>query len=166
MTALRAFALEPAFGIAELRGIAASKAIVAFCRSLPFYSPADGLDIGGARPTCQDVIVATACLFRVSVTDLKESFRPNWIARPRQIAMYVCRDHLRFSYPQIGRAFNRDHTTVLSNYRAMRALCESDPAWESRRQMLIKALPAATARRLAVAAEIMACKALANPPSL
>ena len=36
------------------------------------------------------------------------------IARPRQIAMYICKAITSFSYPEIGKAFGgKDHTTVM-----------------------------------------------------
>ena len=36
------------------------------------------------------------------------------IAEPRQIAMYLCRNILEMTYPEIGQSFgNRHHTTVI-----------------------------------------------------
>ena len=36
------------------------------------------------------------------------------IARPRQMAMYLCKDMTSCSYPEIGKAFGgKDHTTVI-----------------------------------------------------
>ena len=37
-------------------------------------------------------------------------------AFPRQVAMYLCRDMINESYPQIAAAFSRDHTTILHAY--------------------------------------------------
>ncbi|MGL4348747.1 MAG: DnaA ATPase domain-containing protein [Chlamydiales bacterium] len=36
---------------------------------------------------------------------------------PRQVAMYLCRDILQLTYPQIGRVFSRDHTTVMASIK-------------------------------------------------
>lgn len=36
---------------------------------------------------------------------------------PRQIAMYLCRDILHLTYVQIGRIFDRDHTTVIASVK-------------------------------------------------
>jgi chromosomal replication initiator protein len=41
------------------------------------------------------------------------------IARMRQIAMFVARDVVGASYPDIGACFNRDHTTVLHACRVI-----------------------------------------------
>ncbi len=36
---------------------------------------------------------------------------------PRQIAMHFCREILKMPYPQIGRLFGRDHSTVISSVK-------------------------------------------------
>ena len=36
---------------------------------------------------------------------------------PRQIAMHFCRELLKMPYPQIGRLFDRDHSTVISSVK-------------------------------------------------
>lgn len=58
--------------------------------------------------------------FKVSHQDLiSESRKQSW-ARPRQIAMYLCREYARKSYPEIARAFgDRDHTTIIFAYRKL-----------------------------------------------
>ena len=45
--------------------------------------------------------------------DLIARCRTKEIAFPRQVAMYLARELTGASPPQIGRAFNRDHATVL-----------------------------------------------------
>ena len=50
------------------------------------------------------------------------------MAFARQVAMYLCRQRLKCSFPELGRAFgNRDHTTVISAVRRVEALKNSDP---------------------------------------
>lgn len=39
-------------------------------------------------------------------------------SRPRQIAMFLCREYTPLSYPDLGQIFCRDHTTVLFAVRA------------------------------------------------
>lgn len=48
------------------------------------------------------------------------------ISHARQIAMYLARDRLSFSYPQLGMIFNRDHSTVQHGYEKIRGLVSSD----------------------------------------
>ena len=46
--------------------------------------------------------------------DLSAKKRTRQIAFPRQIAMYLCRELMDASLPQIGQAFGgRDHSTVI-----------------------------------------------------
>jgi chromosomal replication initiator protein len=51
--------------------------------------------------------------FKVSVEDLRSRSRKRSIAFPRQVAMYLSRKYTEESLTDIGRAFNRDHSTVL-----------------------------------------------------
>lgn len=51
--------------------------------------------------------------FNVSVQDLQSRSRKRAITFPRQIAMYLARKYTEESLVDIGRTFNRDHSTVL-----------------------------------------------------
>jgi chromosomal replication initiator protein len=51
--------------------------------------------------------------FNVSVKELQSKSRKNTITTPRQIAMYLARKHTEESLVDIGKTFNRDHSTVL-----------------------------------------------------
>lgn len=48
-------------------------------------------------------------------------------ARARHVAMWLCRELLKLSYPVIGEAFGRDHTTVLQACRHVDDLMAQDP---------------------------------------
>ena len=49
------------------------------------------------------------------------------IARPRQIAMFLCKSLTSFSYPEIGRAFGgKDHSTVIHAVKKIELLLEDD----------------------------------------
>lgn len=43
------------------------------------------------------------------------------ITEKRQIAMYLAREIIQASYPNIGKCFDKDHTTVIFAYRAVEA---------------------------------------------
>ena len=63
------------------------------------------------------------------------------MARPRQIAMYLCKTLTTRSYPDIGRRFgNRDHTTVLHAVRQIEKLKAADPALASDVETLTRKL--------------------------
>ena len=52
--------------------------------------------------------------------DLIARCRTKEVAFPRHVAMYLARKLTGASFPQIGRAFNRDHATVLHAYRRVK----------------------------------------------
>ncbi len=61
--------------------------------------------------------------FNLKLSDMNSSRRSINIARPRQIAMYICKAITSFSYPEIGRAFGgKDHTTVMHAVKKIEAL--------------------------------------------
>ncbi len=51
--------------------------------------------------------------FKVSLEDMRSRSRKRTIAFPRQVAMYLARKYTEESLADIGRAFNRDHSTVM-----------------------------------------------------
>lgn len=63
------------------------------------------------------VIKAVAETFEISTADLISASRKRELVGPRQIAMFLLRDMLDLSYPNIGeRIGKRDHTTALYAY--------------------------------------------------
>ena len=84
-----------------------------------------------ARPNEASVedIQRTVCHhFKLRSTDLLSKDRHKSIAFARHVAMYLCKQRLKCSFPELGRAFgNRDHTTVISAVRKVEALRTSDP---------------------------------------
>jgi chromosomal replication initiator protein len=67
--------------------------------------------------------------FDLSLDDLVSPTRRRSIARPRQIAMYLCRKHTERSLPDIGRRFgNRDHATVIHAVKTIEDLILRDPS--------------------------------------
>ena len=60
-----------------------------------------------------------AAQFKVSVKDLQSKCRRKTITFPRQISMYLARKHTEESLSEIGKAFNRDHSTVVHSIRAI-----------------------------------------------
>jgi chromosomal replication initiator protein len=57
--------------------------------------------------------------FNVSLKDLQSKSRKKAITVPRQIAMYLSRKHTEDSLADIGRVFNRDHSTVLHSIKVI-----------------------------------------------
>jgi chromosomal replication initiator protein len=75
-----------------------------------------------------DIQRAVCSHFRLTNTDLMSKDRHKSVAFARQVAMYLCRQRLKSSFPELGRAFgNRDHTTVMSAVRKVESLRKRDP---------------------------------------
>jgi chromosomal replication initiator protein len=78
--------------------------------------------------TVEDIQRAVCGHFRLTNSELLSKDRHKSVAFARQVAMYLCRQRLKSSFPELGRAFgNRDHTTVMSAVRKVEALRRSDP---------------------------------------
>lgn len=61
----------------------------------------------------RDIKLSVCRRYGITIEEL-ESRTHKWrVAHPRQIAMALVRKKLGYSYPRIGREFNRDHTTAL-----------------------------------------------------
>ena len=68
-----------------------------------------------ANLTVETIQKEVAAYFNVKVSDLKSAKRHKTVARPRQIAMFLCRKLTSSSFPDIGQRFGgKDHSTVIS----------------------------------------------------
>jgi chromosomal replication initiator protein len=66
--------------------------------------------------------------FKLRSTDLLSKDRHKSVAFARHVAMYLCKQRLKCSFPELGRAFgNRDHTTVMSAVRKIEPFAPSIP---------------------------------------
>lgn len=77
----------------------------------------------------EDIMRVVAEHFDIRLADLTGKQRPQYIAYPRQVAMYLCRNMTRLSLPSIGAIFNRNHATVLHACRLVDERMKSDPAF-------------------------------------
>jgi chromosomal replication initiator protein len=65
--------------------------------------------------------------YKIKVSDRYSKRRPNSIALPRQVAMYLAKETTQKSLPEIGELFGgRDHTTVLHAVRKITAARATD----------------------------------------
>jgi len=65
--------------------------------------------------------------FNLNIQELLSQRRSRSLARPRQIAMYLAKQHTTNSLPDIGRKFsNRDHTTVIHAVKKIDELLKKD----------------------------------------
>jgi chromosomal replication initiator protein len=89
-------------------------------------------------------IQKTVCeYYKIRMAELLSKRRHRSIARPRQMAMSLCKELTQHSLPEIGDAFGgRDHTTVLHACRKINELCETDGRLREDKVKLLRLLTA------------------------
>jgi chromosomal replication initiator protein len=120
--------------VRELEGTLIRLAAKASLLSKPIgidFTRAEMAATSTARPneaSVEDIQRAVCHHFKLRSIDLLSKDRHKSIAFARHVAMYLCKQRLKCSFPELGRAFgNRDHTTVISAVRKVEALRTSDP---------------------------------------
>lgn len=77
--------------------------------------------------TVENIQKTVAEYYKIRVADLLSKRRSRSVARPRQVAMALCKELTNHSLPEIGDAFGgRDHTTVLHACRKVAELKDTD----------------------------------------
>lgn len=64
--------------------------------------------------------------YKLAVDDLRGERRLKPVAHARQVAMYLVRTLTQSSLPEIGKKFNKDHSTVLASVRKIEQLKAAD----------------------------------------
>ena len=76
-----------------------------------------GQSYGRRKPSPRLILTEIAQYFGVTVNDITGKRRTRDIVLPRQVAMYLLRDELGLSFPQIGSHLGgRDHTTIMHGF--------------------------------------------------
>ncbi len=98
--------------------------------------------IGSVRNVGIDNIQKTvADYYKIKVAEFFSKKRTRAIARPRQVAMWLCREVTSHSFPEIGDAFGgRDHTTVIHAVKTIDALRIKDNELNHDLHVLIQVL--------------------------
>jgi len=75
----------------------------------------DIIDLDEEAPVVdiENIKKSVAKHFKIDMKDFTSKKKNHSISWPRQIAMYLVNELTDFSLPEIGRAFNRDHSTVV-----------------------------------------------------
>jgi chromosomal replication initiator protein len=85
--------------------------------------------------TMEEIQKVVADYFDVRMGDMTSTRRPQAIAFPRQVAMYLCRELTRQSLPSIGTAFGRNHATVMHACSVVKERMKNDGSF--RQSMLV-----------------------------
>ena len=86
--------------------------------------------LGGAEPiniTVDKVFSAVFNKYNISKEELIGSKRNKDIAHARHIAIYLIREITEMSFPNLGRLFHRDHTTVMNSCELIHSKIAKDP---------------------------------------
>ncbi len=87
----------------------------------------DLLRANDRRVTIDEIQKRVAEHYNIRLADMHSARRARAVARPRQVAMYLCKQLTPRSLPEIGRKFGgRDHTTVMHAVRKIEELRASD----------------------------------------
>jgi len=85
-----------------------------------------------ARPTLGAIQKAVAEEFQLRAHQLSEKSNARAIAYPRQIAMYLCKEILGMSYPEIGKSFGgKHHSTAIHAVGKIDKLRQSDESLDN-----------------------------------
>lgn len=80
------------------------------------------------RLTAEVIMKIVADYYNLKIPDLKSKRRHQNLTMPRQIAMYMTRNHLSSSFPEIGEKFGgKDHTTVMHAVKKITLNLKTDP---------------------------------------
>lgn len=91
----------------------------------------DLLRANDRRVTVDEIQRQVADYFNIKLSDLLSARRARQVARPRQVAMYLCKQLTSKSLPSIGRKFGgRDHTTVMHAVKRVEELRQTDSVLE------------------------------------
>ena len=83
------------------------------------------------RPTVAAIQEEVARYYMLPTIEMRSQRRAIRIARPRQVAMYLCRELTEHSLPNIGRLFGgRDHSTVMHAIRRVEDIAIRDALFE------------------------------------
>lgn len=87
--------------------------------------------------TAKKIIKAVAEFYDVDEKELAAHSRKKDVVKPRQIAMYLMREELKFSYPSIGDRFGgRDHTTAIHSCAKIAEILKTHPELEEEIRMV------------------------------
>lgn len=89
-------------------------------------------------PSAEQIIAKVAEHYHLRPADIKGTRRPANIANPRQIAMYLTRRITNLSFPEIGREFNRDNSTVQHGCKKVEQDIKTNPNLRAEIELLEK----------------------------
>ncbi|HEX4870901.1 MAG TPA: chromosomal replication initiator protein DnaA [Nevskiaceae bacterium] len=90
--------------------------------------------------TIDNIMATVSKYYNIPIKELRSPRRSRMLARPRQIAMALARELTQHSLPEIGSAFEKDHTTVLHACRTIGKLKAEDSRLREDYENLVRQL--------------------------
>jgi chromosomal replication initiator protein len=91
--------------------------------------------------TIRKIQQAVAAYYHLKVDQLTAKTNARQVSNPRQVAMYLCKQLTKSSFPEIGRQFGgKHHTTVMHSVEKVRGLISSDSEFQRSVAKLIDTL--------------------------
>jgi chromosomal replication initiator protein len=78
------------------------------------------------RPTIDQIVDCVCHHFKIDRDTLLSRSRKRSVYYPRQVAMYLCRQHTDATLSLIGKAFRRDHASVIHSLAVIQRRCLGD----------------------------------------
>lgn len=101
----------------------------------------DLLRANDRRVTIDEIQRKVAEHYTLKLADLLSERRARQVARPRQVAMYLCKKLTPRSLPEIGRKFGgRDHTTVMHAVKKIEELMTEDASFKDEVELVRRSL--------------------------
>ena len=127
-------ALNRLYALASLVGRTVSVDMAQDCLS-------DILRASDRKLTIEEIQRKVSEHYDIRLSDMLGPKRVRTLARPRQVAMWLCKQHTSRSLPEIGRKFGkRDHTTIMHGIRKIDELRQSDSQIADDLEILRRAL--------------------------
>ncbi|WP_412507733.1 chromosomal replication initiator protein DnaA [Roseovarius sp. SYSU LYC5161] len=127
-------ALTRLFAFASLVGREVTMELAQDCLS-------DILRASDRKVTIEEIQRKVSEHYAIRLSDMLGPRRPRNLARPRQIAMWLCKNMTSRSLPEIGRKFGkRDHTTIMHGIRKIEELRQTDSQVADDLELLQRAL--------------------------
>lgn len=85
------------------------------------------VELDGQGSLCRHLLNTVCQLYGLSCRILRSRSRKNHISEARQLVWYVLRDY-GWSFQQIGKAFGRDHTSVMHGVKRIQGRLSYEPS--------------------------------------
>jgi chromosomal replication initiator protein len=98
----------------------------------------DILTAKAAAITPDKIITYVSQKFGIAPEEIVGKRKTNEIAISRQVSIYLLRELTDMSYENVGKVFNRDHSTVVSAVKKIKELMDKDSSFEAQIEDMVK----------------------------